>query len=44
MKAVKDTLISIDKDMSLLHTSHIDYARLVSLVCNTKAGYYRKNG
>lgn len=44
MKSVKDILISVDKDMCLLHPSHSDFARLVSLVCNTKAVYYRKNG
>lgn len=38
----KNILLSMDKDLILLQNTHNDYARLMSLVYNTKAGYYRK--
>jgi hypothetical protein len=42
IKAVKETLSDIDKDISSLNSEHKDYARVMSLVYNMKAGYYKK--
>ena len=44
LKVAKQILSSIEKDYTLLQQSQNDYARITSLVCNTKAAYYRKNG
>jgi hypothetical protein len=35
-------MTNIDKDLSLLNQKHRGYTRLVSLLYNIKAGYYRK--
>jgi hypothetical protein len=42
IKAVKEVLADIDKDIASLNSEHKDYARVMSLVYNMKAGYYKK--
>lgn len=44
MKAAKDIIASLEKDAGLLHVMNGDYARLMSLIYNMKAGYCRKIG